>query len=1109
MLPFLRSGLVIAMALLAQGRLDPGAVLERDLKGGESHAYLVEARPGQPLLVTVEQRGIDVATDVFGPDGKSLGVVDTPTGREGPESALVEGNGLYRVEVRAPKSAPPGRYEVRLEALLQDTPAGRGRVEAERLMTGAERLRKQGTAEAARQSAARYGEAAGLWRSLGRRREEATALYILATLHGALGDARQAVAAYRQSLPLWEALGDTHRQADVLSALGLAYYALGDDKEARAAFERSIALRRERGDRAGEASSLNNLCLLYPSQGKLDEALACYRQALGLFREAEEAGGEARSLTNLGGLYEILGEPRQALEHYGQALGLMVSLGDRRGEAQTLNNLGVTSGGLGELGEALAHYHRALAIFRELGDRQWEARTLNNLGSAYFGLGELQRARATFEQALELRRAVGDRRGEVVTLNYLGLVRSGLGETGEAQGLFRQARDLARALGDRRYEADSLGLLGRELIQSRDAGKALEALGQAVDILAALGERRPRAVALQRLGEALLLRGDLPKAREAFGQALELRRAIADRAGEAETRTSLARLEARLGRVPEARAEVEKTLALIESLRVTVTNPDLRASFLSAYRQAFELEIDLLMRQGHAREALEVSERARARALLDLLQEARASVQTGGDPELRAREKALTERLNAKAERQTERLSGAGSETDAVRAADESELQELLTELDGVRAEIRRRSPRYAALTQPAPLGAAEIQGLLDPQTLLLEYSLGEERSFLWAVDAGAVASFELPPRAEIEAAARRVYTALRTVDPGAAKPGRAEAAALSRTLLGPVAERLGNRRLVIVADGALHYLPFAALPLPLPAVPGASGSTDLLLDRHEIVALPSASVLASQRRDLAARPRAPKAVAVLADPVFDPADPRVSRSQTAAARISERGGEPDFPTLQRLPSTRLEAERISALVPAGEALVELDFEADRDAVLGDRLAPYRIVHFATHGLIDARTPELSGLMLSRVGADGKPKEGFLSLADVYNLQLGADLVVLSGCETALGREVRGEGLVGLTRGFLYAGAARVAASLWRVQDRATAELMGRFYRAMLQEGKSPAAALREAQLAIRSDRRWRAPYYWAAFVLQGDWRDASRPVEIPEITPAPGAVTE
>lgn len=1125
----LRSGLLTAgllwlltpPALLSQVErreplaIAPGTPVESGLAGGESHSYLVAVQAGHPLLITVDQRGTDVEIEAAGPDGRSLGVVDTPTGREGPESLLLDGGaaGAWRVVVRSPgKAAPPGRYEIRVEELPQGTAAERERVAAERLATEGARLRKKGTAEAAREAVARYTEAAGHWRALGRRREEATALYVLASLHGALSDARQALGAYRQAMALWEALGEPDRQADVLSAMGLAHWALGEDKEALAVFERAIALRQSRGDRAGEASALNNLCLLHHSQGRLDDALACYQRALALFREAGEAGGEARSLINLGGVYDLLGEPRQALENYGQALDRMVAAGNRLGEAQVLNNLGVTAIGLGEMGDALARYNRALAIFRELGDRQWEARTLNNLGSAYYDLGEMQRARAAFEQALELRRAVGDRRGESVTLNQLGRVHQRLAEgtdrsdrpdppveAARAQDLFRQARDLARSLGDRRGEADSLVLLGKELILAGDLDKSMAVLRQAADILAGLGERRSRALALQRLGEALLARGDLPKAREAFGQALALRLTTADRAGEAETLTALAQLDARLGRIPDARAQAGKALALIESLRITVANPDLRASFLSAYRQAFELEIDLLMRldrlepgRGHAREALEVSERARSRALLDLLREARTDVRTGGDPALREREKALTERLNAKAERQIERLSGAA----ATRAADESELQALLTELDGVRAEIRRRSPRYAALTQPAPLRAADVQALLDPKTLLLEYSLGEERSYLWAVEAGSIAAFELPARAGIEAAARRVYAWMHTLDPGAAKQGQAEAAALSRLLLGPVANRLNGRRLVIVADGALHYLPFAALPMPA-ALPGTG---DLLIDRQEIVTLPSASVLAAQRRDLGGRPRAAKTVAVLADPVFDAADTRISKSRTASAAPGpvKRGGDPaGFPALQRLPSTRLEAERISALVPAGEALVELDFAADREAVLDGRLAPYRLVHFATHGLIDARTPELSGLMLSRVGEDGKPKEGFLSLADIYNLQLGADLVVLSGCETALGQEVRGEGLMGLTRGFLYAGAARVVASLWRVQDRATAELMSRFYRALLLEGKPPATALREAQLAIRSDRRWRAPYYWAAFILQGDWTDGAGSGEI------------
>jgi CHAT domain-containing protein len=307
--------------------------------------------------------------------------------------------------------------------------------------------------------------------------------------------------------------------------------------------------------------------------------------------------------------------------------------------------------------------------------------------------------------------------------------------------------------------------------------------------------------------------------------------------------------------------------------------------------------------------------------------------------------------------------------------------------------------------------------------------------------------------------------------------------------LLGPVAGRLGKRRLIVVADGELQYIPFGMLPVP--ARGGAKSGAAPLLAGHEIVNAPSASVVALQRR-LPHRAPAPDVVAVLADPVFDAGDPRVTARAGKGAtagdgkRSRERSPEASVP---RLPWTRREAEAIAAVVPAGESLLALDFRASRETALSPALSRYRIVHFATHGVIDSRTPALSGLMLSRVGEQGAPREGFLGLGDIYNLRLGADLVVLSGCETALGKQVRGEGLVGQTQGFLYTGASQVVASLWRVEDRATAELMSRFYRGLLVERRTPAAALRLAQLAIRDDKRWRSPYYWSGFVLQGDWR--------------------
>jgi CHAT domain-containing protein len=290
-----------------------------------------------------------------------------------------------------------------------------------------------------------------------------------------------------------------------------------------------------------------------------------------------------------------------------------------------------------------------------------------------------------------------------------------------------------------------------------------------------------------------------------------------------------------------------------------------------------------------------------------------------------------------------------------------------------------------------------------------------------------------------------------------------------------------------------------------------------------EIDSLPSATTLLLQRRRAAGSGPVPatKRAAILADPVFSSLDSRLSLTDSARSGSSEKGGagarvppspksprpvrpasnppltEPDLALrgaalqapFERLPASRREADAIAALAPPGEVWIARDFAATRDVVLSGALNDYKVIHFATHAVADTRTPELSGLVFSQVDEAGRPREGFLGLADIYDLRLTADLVVLSGCRTAFGREVRGEGLMGLTRAFLYAGVPRVVASLWPVQDRAAAELMSRFYRALWREKKSPSTALREAQRALRRDPRYRDSFYWAGYVLQGDWR--------------------
>jgi CHAT domain-containing protein len=423
---------------------------------------------------------------------------------------------------------------------------------------------------------------------------------------------------------------------------------------------------------------------------------------------------------------------------------------------------------------------------------------------------------------------------------------------------------------------------------------------------------------------------------------------------------------------------------------------------------------------------------------------------------------------------------------------------------------------------------------LLDQDTVLLEYALGEEKSYVFLVSSTSLKTFELPARETIEKASRNVYdlvTASDRVVPNETLEQRskrldqadtdfnATAATLSRMLLGPLQSELKSKRLLIVAEGILQYVPFGALPEPDEEfrVPSSefrvqtakaqnpnskleTRNSKPLIASHEVISIPSASVLGVLRSETKDRPRATKTIAVFADPVFGAQDPRigsVSKNRLVDNPVFEQGGdvkrsaeESGLNGFPRLRFSRQEADQIMRLVPRNNGMEALDFAANRSAATNADLRQYRIVHFATHGLINSRHADLSGIVLSLVDQDGKPQNGFLRLYDIYNMNLSAELVVLSACQTALGKDIKGEGLVGLTRAFMYAGASRIVASLWKTEDRATAVLMNRFYEQLLAgKGMSPAAALRKAQLVMWEDQRWRQPRYWAAFTLQGEWK--------------------
>jgi len=439
--------------------------------------------------------------------------------------------------------------------------------------------------------------------------------------------------------------------------------------------------------------------------------------------------------------------------------------------------------------------------------------------------------------------------------------------------------------------------------------------------------------------------------------------------------------------------------------------------------------------------------------------------------------------------------------------------------------------PCHQQTSASAP-GRTEKEVPIDGGTLLLEYMLGEQSSVLWAVTSDSVKQYELPGRAVIEQAARRVTELLTARLPRdnetnleafkRATRSRSQfpaaAAELSQMILGPVAGDLGKKRLLIVADGALHFIPFAVLPAPRTddqtkgRMSGQRRAADrrdrqapnsLILD-HEIVNLPSASVLGMLQRRRQTRPVAQKLLALLADPVFERDDPRFTPESAGATTARQSDGISlrsaaaisTIPGMQgrltRLRFARQEADHILAALSPEEreiSLAAFDFAASQELALSPELGRYRYLHFATHGFLDNERPELSGVALSLLDRDGRDKDGFLRLVEIYNLRLAAELVTLSACETGLGKQVNGEGIVGLTHGFLHAGASRVLVSLWKVDDRASARLMRRVYEGIFREKLSPAAALRKAQLSLRQDPATSDPFFWAAFVLHGEPR--------------------
>ena len=881
-------------------------------------------------------------------------------------------------------------------------------------------------------------------------------------------------------------------------------------------------------------------------RGRSDLALVQLRNALNLYTNAKNQSGVAAAHNELGDLYLRQGQYTVALDHYQQALDGFLGV-DKKNEAVNavvgiaddkfnanlmLAKIGDVNFRLGRNSEAMSAYGRMVVKKPESAGSK-VTRRFGGLGGIMGGIssGNVSVAAPTsaLTMALEMKKELDEYRVSIVYASY----ELGMGRLAYAGNDMETAK--------KHFE------------------NALEGAGSSLAGVAKLGQvRRFRAAARTSLGDVAVRQSKWKDAAKYYADAkkgaqedkrLDLiwpaQRGIGrtfwlQAAQEKDPKKAMALRES-------AVSNYRESIATIETLRQGSLRADeARTTFLATMKDVFDeassayAEMALVASANattplsakaleYAGEGFKINEQSRSRSLLDLLNETGASITEGVPADLLKKKQDNLDRQQDIADVLTginisnEELKKKPSELD-------EELEKLQGEYEEIENQIRTASPRYAALTSSQGLTLSDVQQkVLDDRTLLLEYALQPDASYLWAISKADVSLFKLPGRSNLDKAAtdlraqlipstlQRRIVGIDVIDPnrgiGLAASAPSDAApfvaasnALYKLALEPAASTLSDKRLLIVADGALSYVPFEVFLKT--AATGDFSSLPYLIKSNEIVYAPSASVVAAIRQQ---RSKASgRAMLIIADPVFNSNDARARKGTTTNSGDSELRGlgiqsaladvtgdnaaatadaKMEGLPLARLAGTRAEAEEISKLAKSsgGQADLWLDLDANEDNVATRDVTKYRVIHVATHGLLDADRPQFTGVVLSLIG--NKNHDGFLRTDEIFNLRLGSPLVMLSACETGLGKEKRGEGVLGLTRAFMYAGAPTVGVTLWSVADKSTATLMTDFYRRLFSAGEvSTSAALRDAQMAMISDKKYSAPFFWAPFVLVGDW---------------------
>ena len=992
-------------------------------------SFAVNAKKNDVIALEIKQNGADVKVKLFDPQGAAAAESDYPFSEQEVERIYVIANqdGVFRLEITSKFPDEKGSINIKLNELKTAAPDDFKRAEAERMFSQAQTVR----------------------------------------ITGKTADRKKAIEIYQQSLVIWQEMGDENGKMRTLSILSYLNRILGNyDKSAEFA-ELILSLPDSAQNNSYKSDALYQIGQIQYFNGEISESIATLQKSMAIFSEPS---------------------PKQL---------------------NILATLGFSYQSIDEFESAQKAFDEAMRNIRQFPDVYNEAQVLHLYGFFNFNSNEFELAVENFKRAATLREKFGNRRGQAISLTFLGMSYQSLGMLDEAFTVLQKALPISREFGDTINQLDTLQYLARVM---RDKGNLLDAIELYKQGLSLFEDQNSTHLATTylSLGVSNIQLSNFTEAHNYFDKALLLFRRAGNIGGETLTLYQKANLESVENRLDEAKAKIERALEIHEYEQAKYKNIRRLSGFLEQRRRYFDLYIDILIRldkerpgENFALKALQVSESARMRTLIWQYREAIKNNPQTVDFQLISRIQKIQQQIGE----QLSLLAKAQSNADQSNTISDIEktIADLNKQDESLKAQLRASNPNIANLAQPPTLSLAQMQAELDADTVLVEYSLGEQRSYLWIVGKDGFQSFVLPKRAEIEAQARIFYETLnqtpevsdnRRADkkvktkPVAEKDSAAESEKLSRMLLIENLAKLPAKRLVFVADGALNLIP----PASLTFFDAANKKQSFLAEKFDTVQLPSLTTL-HVLREKGIKTFAPQNLAIIADPVFSPTDNRLaknirqkSKPNSLSADLSATLRDFSLTSLSRLPFTRIEAEKIAENAPAGTNL-NLDFKASRERLLNGEFDRFDILHFATHGFLNNRHPELSGLVLSLVDEKGNQQNGFLRTQDLYLLGIKPQMVVLSACQTGLGKQVENEGLIGLTRGFLANGTPRVIASFWKVDDTATAELMSRFYRAMLKENQSPSTALRTAQNELRQILRFSNPRFWAGFTLTGEWR--------------------